>query len=89
MRWMRGNSRSPSICFWSWGVASASIEAVRGSWPWMCTAACWEACCWAAAWAAATWCCCCCCWAATWKGAATGADTAVTWGGFRMAWVYL
>lgn len=28
----------PSICFCSWGGAAASIEAVRGSWPWTCTA---------------------------------------------------
>lgn len=28
----------PSICFCSWGGAAASMEAVRGSWPWTCTA---------------------------------------------------
>merc|ERR1712037_802551 len=40
MRWMRGNSLSPSICFCSCGGAAASIVAVKGSWP--CTStACW------------------------------------------------
>lgn len=28
----------PSICFCSWGGAAASMEDVRGSWPWTCTA---------------------------------------------------
>merc|ERR1719500_2233078 len=40
MRWMRGNSLSPSICFCSWGGAAASIVAVKGSWPWTSTACC-------------------------------------------------
>merc|ERR1719264_687539 len=38
MRWMRGNSLSPSICFCSCGGAAASIVAVKASWsdhlPW-------------------------------------------------------
>jgi hypothetical protein len=38
MRWINGNKRSPSICFCSCGGAAASIVAVRGSCPWMCTA---------------------------------------------------
>merc|ERR1719500_999095 len=37
MRWMRGNSLSPSICFCSCGGAAANIVAVRGSWPWRST----------------------------------------------------
>ena len=32
-RWMRGKILSPSICFWSCGVASASIAVVNGSVP--------------------------------------------------------
>merc|ERR1719239_265724 len=40
MRWMRGNSLSPSICFCSCGGAAANIVAVRGSWPWTSTACC-------------------------------------------------
>ena len=38
IRWINGNKRSPSICFCSCGGAAASIVAVRGSCPWMCTA---------------------------------------------------
>lgn len=31
--WIRGNRRSPSICFCSCGLAAASIDDVSGSWP--------------------------------------------------------
>ena len=31
--WIRGNRRSPSICFCSCGFAAASIDDVSGSWP--------------------------------------------------------
>merc|ERR1719447_2502558 len=40
MRWMRGKSLSPNICFCSCGGAAASILAVKGSWPWTSTACC-------------------------------------------------
>ena len=36
MRWMRGKSLSPSICFCSCGGAAASIVAVKGSWRMNC-----------------------------------------------------